>query len=1062
MKDSKLLRRYSALTTLIFVQLAGLFCIHSSPGATHPSNGNGLGYTDVGAWYETLYDDTMWSLGSYPANPIKHLPLCPSPIVYSNTWTYNTSASGCWNGDCHTSQTTNASVTYVFTGTGIRIIGDTGPTNGTANVYLDGTQLATIDTYSSSLTHQVSIYVNTNLTSATHTCIVQVATGQIAIDAFHYTYSWIDLNINQYNNSPTVFDTGWTFYTGASGFWGNHTGYWQDNYHYSKTTDATADFRFAGTGLRIIGDTGTTNGIAKVYLDTNPSPVATIDTYSALPSHQQLLYEVTGLANTTHDVYLKVQNTKNISSSDTFVAIDEYKYLPNTVVWSTNNDNDTTGYHQYLSSDTNIIDFHLRQIADAKIDFVLFDITNGGLGQDGNHMGGYNYNNLFFITNLQTACKRIKAWNDSNSWKIKYAIAAGTHAALEAVADDVYTNYYINATYGGTNSYYHIDDKPLLVIHPDASSTWPSNTFPKANRFSLRHSQERVQAQWYGWWPDPCGPVLDTNGEMTLIEPGHNNHSASDVRRNNGAYYINGWHTILAWPPRQARPKIVLLASFNEYIEENAVWTADTTFLDTYRDHADEQWTSAIDQSLHASMYWDLTAANIEWLRGVTADCSSCSGIAAWWPAESSAYELIRGASDTLEGTVTFEQGKLGKAFGLNGSNQDVRVADRIALRLSTGMTLQAWIKPSRIGYWQNIISKWDGCYQVPGQRSYVLGLDPDNHVYVGISRDGTDSTALSTSSSSVVPTTDWSHVLGTYDGSTLRIYVNGVLEASQSYGSSGNIFQGTNALSIGAVIGGCSPGSMISMFAGLIDEPIIHGRALSGAEVLSTYNAGRLEAWWPGETNASDVIGVRADTLEGGAGFATGKIGQAFNFDGTNDDVRVPRRNALDLTVGMTLQAWIKPGRTGYWQNLISKWDGCYQSPTQKSYLLGLDPNNHVYVGVSRDGTDATALSTSSVSVVTNSIWTHVAGTYDGTTLRIYVNGFLESSVSYSTAGNIFQGTDDLSIGAVVGGCSAGSMISMFQGLIDEPAVHNRALADVEIWAIYNAGASGLCPPSP
>src|SRR4051812_25661686 len=73
--------------------------------ATHRANGNSYGNTDVGMWYETLYDSTMWSLGCSPARSIKFLPLCPKPINYSGTWAYVTNASGYLNNDCHKSQT---------------------------------------------------------------------------------------------------------------------------------------------------------------------------------------------------------------------------------------------------------------------------------------------------------------------------------------------------------------------------------------------------------------------------------------------------------------------------------------------------------------------------------------------------------------------------------------------------------------------------------------------------------------------------------------------------------------------------------------------------------------------------------------------------------------------------------------------------------------------------------------------------------------------------------------------------------------------------------------------
>ena len=51
--------------------------------------------------------------------------------------------------------------------------------------------------------------------------------------------------------------------------------------------------------------------------------------------------------------------------------------------------------------------------------------------------------------------------------------------------------------------------------------------------------------------------------------------------------------------------------------------------------------------------------------------------------------------------------------------------------------------------------------------------------------------------------------------------------------------------------------------------------------------------------------------TLEGATRVAGGKYGAALSFDGTNDRVRIPDSASLDLTSGMTLEAWVNPTRT-------------------------------------------------------------------------------------------------------------------------------------------------------
>jgi hypothetical protein len=96
--------------------------------------------------------------------------------------------------------------------------------------------------------------------------------------------------------------------------------------------------------------------------------------------------------------------------------------------------------------------------------------------------------------------------------------------------------------------------------------------------------------------------------------------------------------------------------------------------------------------------------------------------------------------------------------------------------------------------------------------------------------------------------------------------------------------------------------------------------------------------------------------------------------------------------------------------------------------------------------GTSALALNT----------WTHLAGTYDGTTLRLYINGVQVSSQAQT--GAIGTSTQALTIG---GDTIAGQFWS---GLIDEVRIYNRALTQAEIQTDLNTpvvgAAPGLLPP--
>src|SRR5260221_3354176 len=90
------------------------------------------------------------------------------------------------------------------------------------------------------------------------------------------------------------------------------------------------------------------------------------------------------------------------------------------------------------------------------------------------------------------------------------------------------------------------------------------------------------------------------------------------------------------------------------------------------------------------------------------------------------------------------------------------------------------------------------------------------------------------------------------------------------------------------------------------------------------------------------------------------------------------------------------------------------------------------------------------SKTIVQFNTWYHVAMTYDGASLSLYVNGALDNSLAAS--GPIVPKAVPLRIG----GTSTGPWF--FNGRVDEVSLYNRALSASEVQAIYAAGAAGKC----
>ncbi|MEU6719458.1 LamG-like jellyroll fold domain-containing protein [Nonomuraea sp. NPDC046802] len=175
----------------------------------------------------------------------------------------------------------------------------------------------------------------------------------------------------------------------------------------------------------------------------------------------------------------------------------------------------------------------------------------------------------------------------------------------------------------------------------------------------------------------------------------------------------------------------------------------------------------------------------------------------------------------TLSGTTWSASGRYGRALSFNGSGAYVNVPDSPTLRLTTGMTLEAWLNPASLSGYRTALLK-----QHASGLAYGLWASADgNRPYAEIAT-GTDQGLLGTAT---LPLNTWTHVTATYDGTTLRLYTNGTQVAQRA--ASGVIRADAQPLRIG--------GSSLwgEYFAGLIDDVRVYNRALTPAEIQNDMN---------------------------------------------------------------------------------------------------------------------------------------------------------------------------------------------------------------------------------
>jgi Concanavalin A-like lectin/glucanases superfamily/Putative Ig domain/Bacterial Ig domain/Matrixin len=207
--------------------------------------------------------------------------------------------------------------------------------------------------------------------------------------------------------------------------------------------------------------------------------------------------------------------------------------------------------------------------------------------------------------------------------------------------------------------------------------------------------------------------------------------------------------------------------------------------------------------------------------------------------------------------------------------------------------------------------------------------------------------------------------------------------------------------------------------------------------------------SWWPGDGNASDLVGGHDGTLGGGAtANATGEVDKAFQFQGTTEVVTVPNSSVYDFgTNPFTIDTWVKftsvsgsdvfvahDEGTGF----FNKWIFWLKSGNLAMQLNGPAVGGQVDFGVP--------------FAPTTGVWYHVAVTRSGSTYKFYVNG-AQISPDQTNAATFPPANAPLTLGKA-------EALASLNGYLDEVEIFSRALTGPELAGIYYAGRFGKCTP--
>ena len=223
-------------------------------------------------------------------------------------------------------------------------------------------------------------------------------------------------------------------------------------------------------------------------------------------------------------------------------------------------------------------------------------------------------------------------------------------------------------------------------------------------------------------------------------------------------------------------------------------------------------------------------------------------------------------------------------------------------------------------------------------------------------------------------------------------------------------------------------------------------GGAIQGS-CSDVSNYGLLGHWRLNESGGTSVADASGNknigTTIGAVRTPAGRINSAVILDGFNDAVTIPPSTSLNsVTNQVTLSVWLyRTVAKTSWQNIVTRQ---YGTSTQEQFALALSGNAYAFV-VNTLNSGSKVLSAGSNKV---NEWVHLAGVYDGSTMKLYVDGNLLATMTGVT-GNLRMENKPLFFGGGADGFDPNALSQFVSGLIDDVRIYKRALNITEIKTI-------------
>lgn len=204
---------------------------------------------------------------------------------------------------------------------------------------------------------------------------------------------------------------------------------------------------------------------------------------------------------------------------------------------------------------------------------------------------------------------------------------------------------------------------------------------------------------------------------------------------------------------------------------------------------------------------------------------------------------------------------------------------------------------------------------------------------------------------------------------------------------------------------------------------------------VCSFANPGHaaLVAHWRGDNTAVDATGNGHNGIATGVAYVEGVVGDAFSFGGTGSKIIVPADTALE-PANFSVSLWVKSALENRLRLVIDSTHGAGQA----GWALQINSANNLSFA---HGNGSTFPEITSAVDFSDGEFHHVAATFDGTVMRLYIDAATPTTLAYT--GVPAPSGRDIQIGSSL------PLNRHLEGALDEIRIYNRALSAAEVMSL-------------